>query len=216
MTQLNSSYDIQRPSGQCASTGKMIAPCEMYFVALIDPPLDAHDTTPQGDKSEAGKTESTKSKKPAAEEPQWVRVDVSEAAWASGYRPANLFGYWRSEMPEPNAKKKLLVGNAAIQELMMSLAETTDDKKLAFRYVLALILLRKKLLRHDDIDRKECEEGDGPVEDWWQFTPKLDIEKGHFGKWNPTAAFEVLDPHLEGSDIQGVTEQLGQVLDLDL
>jgi len=211
MSQTQNTYDIQRPSGHCASTGKVIMPGESYFVALIDAPIP----TP-GDPPDAAGDAKTKDKAASKQdEIPWLRVDVSASAWESGYRPPELFGYWRSEMPEPNEKKKLLVGNAAIEELMMSLADTEDAKKLSFRYVLALILLRKKLLRHDGIDRRECEEGDGPVEDWWQFTPKLDIAKGHFGKWNPTGSFEVLDPHLGASDIQDVTDQLGQVLELD-
>jgi hypothetical protein len=92
--------------------------------------------------------------------------------------------------------------------------DATEDKQLAFRYVLALILLRKKLLRHDGIDRREQE--DGPVQDWWTFTPKVDIEKGHFGKWNEDQTIEVLDPHITPDEIAGVTEQLGQVLELDI
>ena len=130
------------------------------------------------------------------------------------FRPPYLFGFWRTEVPEPNEKKKLLVGDAAIQELMLSMDDATEPKQLAFRYVLALILLRKKLLRHDGIDRREQE--DGPVQDWWRFTPKLDIAKGHFGKWNEDMPIEVLDPHITEDEIAGVTEQLGQVLELDL
>ena len=144
-----------------------------------------------------------------------LRIDVSADAWEDNhFRPPFLFGFWRAEVPEPNEKKKLLIGDAAIQELMLSMEDATEDKQLAFRYVLALILLRKKLLRHDGIDRREQE--DGPVQDYWQFTPKLDIAKGHFGKWNEDNKFEVLDPHITEDEIAGVTEQLGQVLELDL
>jgi len=200
MSQLQNSYDIQRPTGVCAATGRELAPGQTVYTVLVDPPAE--------DRAEDQRKPDENGELPM------LRVDVSAEAWDSGFRPPHLFGYWRATVPEANEKKKLLVGDAAIQELMLSMDEATEPKQLAFRYVLALILLRKKLLRHDGIDRREQE--DGPVQDWWKFTPKLDIDKGHFGKWNDDAPFEVLDPHITTDEIAGVTEQLGQVLELDL
>lgn len=201
MSQLQNTYDIQRPTGVCAATGRELEPGETVYTALVDPPAE--------DRSEEQRKVNDKGELPM------LRIDVSSDAWEdSAFRPPYLFGFWRGEVPEPNEKKKLLVGDAAIQELMLSMEDASENKQLAFRYVLALILLRKKLLRHDGIDRREQE--DGPVQDFWQFTPKLDIAKGHFGKWNPDNKFEVLDPHITEDEIAGVTEQLGQVLELDL
>ena len=207
MSQLNTpTYDLQRPSGVCAATGEELFAGETCYVALVDPPLEEREAAE--DKSKAKPNDSG--------DLPLLRVDISAKALEAGFLPLHLFGYWRTTVAEPNEKKKLLVGDAAIQELMLSLAEADDPKQLAFRYVLALILLRKKLLRHDGIDRREDPEGDGPVQDWWTFTPKLDIDKGHFGKWNDEVQFEVLDPHITPNEIAGVTEQLGQVLELDL
>ena len=200
MSQLSNTYDIQRPTGVCAATGRELAPGETVYAALVDPPAE--------DRPEDQRKPNDNGELPM------LRVDVCAEAWESNFRPPHLFGFWRTEVPEPNEKKKLLVGDAAIQELMLSMEDATENKQLAFRYVLALILLRKKLLRHDGIDRREQE--DGPVQDYWQFTPKLDIDKGHFGKWNEDGKFEVLDPHITSDEIAGVTEQLGQVLELDL
>ena len=201
MSQLQNTYDIQRPTGVCAATGRELTPGETVYTALVDPPAE--------DRSEEQAKVNEKGELPM------LRIDVSADAWEDNdFRPPYLFGFWRAEVPEPNEKKKLLVGDAAIQELMLSMEDATEDKQLAFRYVLALILLRKKLLRHDGIDRRE--QDDGPVQDFWQFTPKLDIAKGHFGKWNEDMKFEVLDPHITEDEIAGVTEQLGQVLELDL
>lgn len=201
MSQLSNTYDIQRPTGVCAATGRELAPGEIVYAALVDPPAEdrSEEQCKPNDKGELS----------------MLRIDVCEEAWEdNAFRPPYLFGFWRTEVPEPNEKKKLLVGDAAIQELMLSMEDATEDKQLAFRYVLALILLRKKLLRHDGIDRREQE--DGPVQDYWQFTPKLDLAKGHFGKWNEDGKFEVMDPHITEDEIVGVTEQLGQVLELDL
>jgi len=212
MSQLNATaYDIQRPSGVCAATGRELTPGETYYVVLVDPPEEERAATPPEDAPK---------KRPenpgTLSEPPLIRIDLSKESWESGFRPPHLFGYWRTLVPEPNEKKKLLVGNAAIQDLLINLAEVQEPKQLAFRYVLALILLRKKLLRHDGIDRREDPDGDGPVQDWWRFTTKLDINKGHFGKWNDDLTLQVLDPHIDAKQITGVTEQLGQVLELDL
>lgn len=157
-----------------------------------------------------------KKKDAVADELPLTRVDICEEAWDEGFRPPYLFGYWRTVIADANEKKRLLVGDQAIMELLISLADETDDKKLAFRYVLALILMRKKLLRHNGIDRREDSDGDGPVQDWWKFTPKVDVTKGHFGKWDNDVALEVLDPHIDASQIAGVTDQLSQILDLGL
>ncbi|MFI4861654.1 MAG: hypothetical protein ACIAXF_13365 [Phycisphaerales bacterium JB063] len=209
MSQLNT-YDIQRPTGECAASGRVLTPGETYYAVLVDPPEEERVALLEAEGKPAEKAKDANGELPL------IRIDIGAEAWDAGFRPPHLFGYWRSVVPEPNDKKKLLVGNAAIQELMLSLADTEEDRQLAFRYVLALILLRKKLLRHDRIDRREDAEGDGPVQDWWLFTPKVDIEKGHFGKWNDEMQFEVLDPHIDATQIADVTEQLGQVLELDL
>lgn len=212
MSQLSNTYDIQRPTGVCAATGRELAPGETVYAALVDPPAEerSEEQRKPDDKTPGGS---------AGGELPMLRVDVCARAWEEeNFRPPHLFGFWRTEVPEPNEKKKLLVGDAAIQDLMLSMEDATETKQLAFRYVLALILMRKKLLRHDGIDRREQDEasGGGPVQDYWQFTPKVDIAKGHFGKWNEDASFEVLDPHITEQEIAGVTEQLGQVLELDL
>ena len=211
MTQLNANtYDIQRPTGVCAASGRALEPGEDYVAVLVDPPEEERIAAQAEGDTPVEKTKDAQGELPL------IRIDLSTEAWDAGFRPPHLFGYWRTVVLEPNEKKRLLVGNAAIQELMLNLADAEEDRQLAFRYVLALILLRKKLLRHDKIDRREDPTGDGPVQDWWLFTPKQDIEKGHFGKWNEEMQFEVLDPHIDATQVQSVTEQLGQVLELEL
>ena len=65
-------------------------------------------------------------------------------------------------------------------------------------------------------ERRDDPEGDGPVQEWWQFTPKLDVTKGHFGKWNEDEQINVLDPRLDESQIEQVTSQLGEILEAEL
>ena len=67
----------------------------------------------------------------------------------------------------------------------------------------------KKLVRYDGLKHNE----DGTSQ--WQLTPKKDVTKGHFGKWDDVQLL-VVDPGLDESSIGEVTEQLGEILDGDL
>lgn len=76
-----------------------------------------------------------------------------------------LLGFWKGATPEPGARRRLLVDDASLLELFeqsesdldpavadgesgsdAAAAENAEQVRLAFRFMLALILLRKKLL----------------------------------------------------------------------
>jgi hypothetical protein len=200
--QANAAYEIPRTTGVCASTGRTLEPGEAYFAVLIDVPVELRQA------------ESTECK---AADLGLQRVDVSTEAWEGGYRPEHLFSYWRSTVPQPNAKKKLFVDDGVLMNLLRRLADTAEPQRLAFRYVLALILMRKKLLRYDGAAVKRVEHDGGSVErTFWLLTPKLDVTKGHFGRWNEEETLEVLDPGLDETQIEQVTQQLGEILEAEL
>jgi len=201
MSQFNApSYEIPRTSGVCAATGKALEPGEAYYAALVEI-SDAERAAAQ-EKGEAVNPLGVK------------RVDYSAEAWESGDRAGDLPGasvycFWKSIVPRPSEKKKLFVDDAVLMNLLERLADAEDDDKLAFRYVIALILMRKKLLRYDGAQKRDGKEV-------WKLTPKLDLSKGPLGKWHPEVTHEVVDPKLDESRIEQVTSQLGQVLETDL
>ena len=214
MSQFNaSSYEIPRTSGVCASTGRELEPGEPYYAVLVDLPTDQQPT-------EAESNDNAASKDKAAEALRALglcRLDVSIEAWEGGFRPEGLFSYWKSTVPEPTTKKKLFVDDAILMNLLERLADATEPDRLAFRYVLALILMRKKLLRYDGNDIKQAEvDGQTVEQTWWKLTPKLDLSKGPLGKWHPDVTLEVLDPKLDESRIEQVMQQLGEVLEAEL
>jgi hypothetical protein len=207
MSQFNTpSYEIPKTSGVCVSNGRELVPGEPYYAALVDLPAD-HEL------------DSEKSKDKSAEALRALglcRVDVSPEAWEEGFRPDGMFGYWKSTVPEPNEKKKMFVDDAMLMNLLERLADATEPDRLAFRYVLALILMRKKLLRYDGNDTRTGELDGEPVEQtWWKLTPKLDLAKGMLGKWHPDVRFEVLDPKLDETRIEQVMQQLGEILEAE-
>lgn len=187
MSQFNATtYDVQRPTGRCAFTDRELAPGTDYIATLVE-----DDEQPGGLR----------------------RLDVSLEAWEQGSRPERLFSFWKSQVPQPESRKKLLVDDTVLMSLLERLGEDDRQDRIAFRFVLALILMRKKLLRYDGTDR---EDHDGQPRDVWLMTPKVDVTKGHFGKWDEKKTLRIVDPALDEAGIQQVTEQLGQVLEAEL
>ncbi len=196
MTQFSqSNYDVQRPSGVCHATGHTLEPGDACYSCLVDIPAEQRE---------------------AGDQLGMKRLDVSDKAWGDGYRPPHLFSFWKTQIPEANEKKKLFVDDAVLLNLLRRLEDATEPQRLAFRYVVALILMRKKLLRYDRTEKRDDPHGDGPVQEWWHFTPKVDASKGHFGKWAEGETLHVLDPRLDESQIEQVTSQLGEILEAEI
>lgn len=77
-----------------------------------------------------------------------VRKDYSPEAWKGA--PDGTLGWWKSRVPEPSAKKIKLAPNDVLLELFDQLADKTEQQDL--RYVLALLLVRRRVLRVDVAD----------------------------------------------------------------
>ncbi len=208
-------------------------PGEPYFATLVEvlPGEQAQAQQTSSDASDQQGDHSTSDKEKQAEKQAekpaessdaaaalgMQRLDVSKEAWEAGFRPERLFCYWKTTVPEPNEKKKLFVDDAVLMNLLRRLEDATEPQRLAFRYVLALILMRKKLLRFDGTEQHTAEQDDESIEqEWWVLTPKQDVSKGHFGRWAEDDTIKVLDPHLDESQIEQVAYQLGEILDAEL
>jgi hypothetical protein len=74
-----------------------------------------------------------------------IRKDYCSDAWKGA--PAAAFGWWKSRVPEPTAKKIKLAPNEVLLELFDQLADKNEQQDL--RYVLALLLVRRRVLRVD-------------------------------------------------------------------
>ena len=187
MSQFNApAYDVEKPTGRCAFTGRTLEPNETYIATLVE---DGDD---------------------------FRRMDVSDEAWTEGKRPDHLFCDWKAVVPEPTAKKKLFVDDEVLMNLLQRLADADQPQRLAFRFVLALIMMRKKLLRYDGVNRRPADDDPNDHTDWWMLTPKLDLSKGPLGKWDDKSKLEVFDPHLDEEGIRSVTDQLSDILQAEL
>jgi len=206
MSQFNApAYEVAKPTGVCDKTGRSLEPGETYYAALAEIPED------QIERDENGR--------PRADQALGMhRVDVCGEAWDAGHRPDGLFSFWKTTVPEADEKRKLFVDDAVLMNLLTRLDGVEESERIAFRYVLGLILLRKKLLRYDGTTTRQAEQEEGPpIEQfWWKLTPKLDVTKGHFGKWNEDVTIDVLDPKLGEEAIGQVAGQLNEIFESEL
>lgn len=161
-------YDVSRPQGICHVSGIPIEPGSKFMAALRE--------TPQG----------------------FERVDVSLDAW-QGFDRKDVLAFWQTTMPSPQAvKKKLFVDDQVLCELFERLSSATEPAKLNFRFVLGLILMRKRMIVY------ESTRMDGQSE-IWQVRFK--------GK---DAMLDLLNPRLAEEQVAEVSQQLGEILNEEL
>lgn len=76
----------------------------------------------------------------------WKRLDYSASSWQGP--PDGAIGWWKSQVPDPSAKRPGLAPNEVLLDLLQQWAEQPEAAQL--RYVLALLLVRRRVLRWED------------------------------------------------------------------
>jgi hypothetical protein len=75
-----------------------------------------------------------------------IRRDYSKEAWQGP--PDEALGWWKSHMPEPNARKMHWAPNDVILHFFEQLADQPDQ--FDTRYVLALLMIRRRIVRLEE------------------------------------------------------------------
>jgi hypothetical protein len=75
-----------------------------------------------------------------------VRHDYSVEAWEG--EPEECVGWWRSRVPAKEGSKPKLAPTDVMLNLFVALDSRPEDE--SFRYLLGLLLLRRRALRRDD------------------------------------------------------------------
>jgi len=127
------------------------------------------------------------------------RRDFCADYWES--EKPDVFCYWRSRLPHPDQKKQIFVDNEMLMAFFERLGNETEQEKVNFRFVLALILMRKRRLKYD-VTRVEYGK-----EIW-----RLRI----VGEKSADRRIEVINPHLDEGQIEQLSSQIGQILQTDL
>jgi hypothetical protein len=125
------------------------------------------------------------------------RLDVSLDCWPQFDRK-DLLAFWQTVIPQHEAKRKLFVDDQVLCELFERLKDTTEPAKLNFRFVLGLILMRKRMLVYES-----SRDVDG--QDVWtmRFRGKED-------------RMDLVNPRLDEQQVMDVSQQLGQILNEEL
>ena len=169
MTRYGADYRVSRPTGVCAATSKPLEPGSVCFATLCE----------------------------RAEDDGFDRLDFSPEAWEGGARPDRLFSYWRTTVPDPTDRPNAMVEDVVLEDLFEQLAGDDRRTRVAYRFILALILMRKRRLKY--VGRR----GRGPDEHWL-LKPR--------GSEPDAEPIEVVNPQLQDDDIRELADQLSEVL----
>lgn len=127
------------------------------------------------------------------ETPQgFERRDYSEQSWQGP--PEGALCCFQTRLPKREEKRRTFVDDDALLTFFARLADCTDEAKLRFRFVLSLILLRKRLLKYERTIR------DGERE-FWEMRCVRD-----------KTSHKVFNPVLSDAEIQELTGELGAIL----
>ena len=177
MVRATEGFTVGRFTAACASSGRPLAAGEPIVATLCEAPAD-----------ESGS-------------PGFVRRDFALDAWTGGARPEGMVCYWKTVAPAPDEKRRILVDDDTLLELFDRLEGDDRPQRVGYRWLLCLVLLRKRLLRHVRVDR------DGDAERW------LVQRRGTDESMPPIA---VVNPKLRDEDLQELAEHLGEVMQSEL
>lgn len=122
----------------------------------------------------------------------YARADFAADAWPGP--PAGCVAYWPGKIRASSAAKPPTFPEAMLADWFVHLAGTPDPSKANLRYVVALLLMRKKRLKFEDTKATPG----GPV---------LVVRDAKSG-----ARHEVPDPRLTGDELAAVEAEIGRVL----
>jgi len=127
------------------------------------------------------------------ETPQgFERRDFSEECWQGP--PEGALCVFQTRLPKREEKRRTFVDDEALLTFFVRLAACEEEAKQRFRFVLSLILLRKRLLKYE----RTIREGE---REFWEM--RLVRDK---------SLHKVFNPVLADAEIQELTGELGAIL----
>ena len=118
-------FEVQRCSRHCAATERELSPGEVYYSALL------------------------------AEGAGVERRDYSREGWNGP--PDGTVAWWKSRIPDRATKRKRWAPNEVMLRFFEELDQRGDDLQSHddMRYVLGLLLVRRRVLRQEESERDE-------------------------------------------------------------
>ncbi len=124
------------------------------------------------------------------------REDFSVEDWTGP--PTDCYCFFKTTVPAREKKKRLLLDDDVLISFFTRLADETLAERVQFRFVLALILMRKRILKYE----QSVKEGDAEI---W-----------HMRLVREQSIHKVVNPELDDTQIESVSRQLGAILHGDM
>jgi len=160
--------EIPRCTKLCAATGQEIAPGQTVFSVLLE------------------------------EEENYKRIDYSQEGWKNHLKTTNeseslVLGWWKHNLPISADKKAKLAPNEILMRLFEQLVELPEKQEL--RYVLALLLVRRRVFR---LENEEKAKDGEPLDKITIYHPKTDTTHEIFVAVPAQERIEQLQDELAG------------------
>jgi len=164
-------WNVARSQRRCSSCDKQFAEEEPYYSALYDTGTE------------------------------FERKDFCAECWSAPEAPHRdrAFSFWKTEVPKPDQPKRIFVDDNVIFDFFQRLAaEDEQPVKRNFRYILGLMLMRKKKLKFKDVVRKDGRE--------YLVLRRSRTKEEH----------RVLNPQLTDVEMEQVKAELTQILETEV
>ena len=125
-----------------------------------------------------------------------ARRDFCADYWQN--QKPEVFCFWKTKLPQPGQKRTRFVDDDMLMAFFERLGRESEQEKINFRFVLTLILMRKRRLKYDSSRNKDGKE-------IW----RLRVVGGN-------DMVEVTNPCLDEEQIEQLTSQIGQILQMDI
>jgi hypothetical protein len=158
-------WTIQSRADKCAVTGAPFADGEYFYTLLFDDPAGLR------------------------------REDMSEAAWKERNDNRQPFSFWRSKFEAPPPAAPEPIGKQTAEDLLRQYMEQDSAQHAAARYLLAVMLERKRLLKEVETKRT----ADGKLTRIYEHTKTGEV-------------FVVPDPQLRLDQIEQVQQEVSSLL----
>jgi hypothetical protein len=122
----------------------------------------------------------------------FVRRDYGSEAWQGP--PEGAFSFWAGRVPPPETSRRPRIDDDLLMDCFQRLDGQGDPGKVNFRYIVALLLLRRKRLKFDEVRLRDGQE-------------TLWVHCARTG-----TAYEVVNPRLNDEELGTVQEEVFRVL----
>jgi hypothetical protein len=123
---------------------------------------------------------------------QFARMDYAADAWSES--PESAIAHWSGRIPASGQSWRPMINDELLFDCFDHLGEATEPAQRNFRYVLALLLMRRKRFKFEDVRKRDDEE----------LIVLRDSKSG--------TRHEVPDPHLSDVEMASVQDEVFRLL----